>query len=85
MIVQESIINKSCSKILEESRIKKRNFVENIELMISLKPNTNKKHKKLSGTVLLPYPPKNSLRICILADDKHANDSKSLGIYLFNH
>mmetsp|Transcript_31567 Transcript_31567/g.77042 ORF Transcript_31567/g.77042 Transcript_31567/m.77042 type:complete len:216 (-) Transcript_31567:3854-4501(-) len=81
MVVQESGIKKACTKVLDKSSHKIRNFIENIELMISLKPNSNKKHKKLSGSVFLPYPPKTSLRICILADEKHASDSKSLGIY----
>merc|ERR1711872_1010893 len=56
---------------------KKRNFLETVELQISLKNYDPQKDKRFSGSVKLPHVPKNSYRVCILGDAQHCDEAKA--------
>merc|ERR1712168_2568 len=57
--------------VLQGSVDKKRNFLETVELQISLKNYDPQKDKRFSGSVKLPHVPKNSYKVCILGDAQH--------------
>ncbi|KAI0188250.1 ribosomal protein L1p/L10e family protein [Astrocystis sublimbata] len=55
---------------------KKRNFVETIELQVSLK-NYNPQHdKRFSGTIRLPHVSRPSLHVCVLGDQHDIDRAK---------
>jgi len=59
---------------------KKRNFAQTVELQLSLKDVDPTKDKRFSGTVRLPHVPRNKLGICLIGDQKHVDEAKSLGL-----
>jgi large subunit ribosomal protein L10Ae len=59
---------------------KKRNFLETIELQIALKNYDASKDKRFSGTFKLPEYPRPALKICMLANEAHAEMCKEMGL-----
>lgn len=59
---------------------KKRNFVETIELQITLKNYDPTRDKRFMGTFKLPVIPKAIYNICILGNQKHCEKADQLGI-----
>eukprot|EP00300_Choanocystis_sp_HF-7_P036158 c5141_g1_i1.p2 GENE.c5141_g1_i1~~c5141_g1_i1.p2 ORF type:complete len:224 (-),score=64.88 c5141_g1_i1:99-770(-) len=68
------------AEMYQQSAEKKRNFVETIELQISLKNYDPTKDKRFSGTVRLPSAPKAAYKVCILADAAHIEEATKYGI-----
>ena len=64
----------------EELQGKKRNFLESIELQIALKNYDPSKDKRFSGTFKLPEAPRPALKICMLANEAHAEQCKAIGL-----
>ena len=58
------------------TQIKPRKFRETIELQIGLKDYDPQKDKRFVGSVRLPNVPRPSLKICLIADAKHAEEAK---------
>jgi large subunit ribosomal protein L10Ae len=56
------------------TKMKKREFTETIELQIGLKDYDPQKDKRFVGTVRLPNNPRPTLKICIIADEKHKDE-----------
>lgn len=56
---------------------KKRKFRQTVELQISLKDYDPAKDKRFVGSVVLPNVPRENLKICMIADAKHADECKS--------
>ena len=59
---------------------KKRNFVETIELQVSLKNYDPVKDKKLQGTIKLPKIPREKYSVCVLGNEKHIEEAKAAGV-----
>jgi large subunit ribosomal protein L10Ae len=59
-----------------QSKIKERKFQQSIELQIGLKDYDPQKDKRFVGTVRLPNCPRENLKICIIADEKHKEENK---------
>jgi large subunit ribosomal protein L10Ae len=57
----------------------KRNFVETVELQISLKGYDVHRDRRFSGAVRLPLPPR-ALRVCLLGDQYDLDRAKHHGI-----
>merc|ERR1712109_414375 len=55
--------------------IKPRKFRETVELQIGLKDYDPQKDKRFVGSVRLPNVPRPSLKICLIADAKHAEEA----------
>lgn len=53
---------------------KTRKFTETIELQIGLKDYDPQKDKRFVGTVRLPNNPRPTLKLCIIADEKHKDE-----------
>merc|ERR1712186_123947 len=63
--------------ILEQSKSKKRNFLETVELQIGLKNYDPQIDKRFSGTVKLKNIPRPKLKICVLGDESHCDEAKA--------
>lgn len=59
---------------------KQRKFLETIELQVALKNYDASKDKRFSGTFKLPEQPRPSLKICMLANEAHAEQCKEIGL-----
>ena len=59
---------------LRANKVKDRKFVETVELQVSLKDYDPQKDKRFVGSVRLPSVPRPKLKICIIADAKHAEE-----------
>jgi large subunit ribosomal protein L10Ae len=71
-------ITEAINTILKDK--KQRKFVETIEMQIGLKDYDPQKDKRFAGTVRLPHVPRPKLKICLIADAKHAEEAKGLDI-----
>lgn len=59
---------------------KKRNFVESIELQVTLKNYDAQRDKRFSGTFRLPVVPKNKYEVCVLGNAKHCEKAEQIGV-----
>jgi large subunit ribosomal protein L10Ae len=67
-------------KEMREGKKKDRKFVETVELQVSLKDYDPNKDKRFAGSVRLPNVPRPNLKICIIADAKHAQEVQAKNI-----
>jgi len=63
----------------EEVKGKKRNFLETVELQISLKNYDPSKDKRFNGTIRLRHPTRPKLSFCVLGNEKHCQEARELG------
>lgn len=68
------------NSLLKESKEKKRNFLETVELQIGLKNYDPQKDKRFSGTVRLKNIPRPKFSICILGDQQHCDEAQANNI-----
>merc|ERR1719329_1211552 len=73
-VTNEHLVN-MLTKLKEAD--KKRKFRQTVELQISLKDYDPAKDKRFVGSVVLPNVPRENLKICMIADAKHADECKS--------
>lgn len=66
-------------KQIKENK-KKRGFTETFELQIGLKDYDPQKDKRFSGTVKLPNLVRPNMKLCLIADAKHADEVKKAGL-----
>merc|ERR1711988_921186 len=59
---------------------KERKFQQTVELQIGLKDYDPQKDKRFVGTVRLPNVPRPKLKICLIADAKHADEVAAAGV-----
>jgi large subunit ribosomal protein L10Ae len=59
---------------------KQRKFLETIELQLALKNYDVSKDKRFSGTFKLPEYPRPALKVCMLANEAHAEQCKEMGL-----
>jgi Ribosomal protein L1 len=64
----------------EELKGKKRNFVETIEMQVTLKNYDPQRDKRFSGTFKLPTVPRPNLKCCMLGDAAHCEQADRIGI-----
>merc|ERR1711937_291730 len=62
-----------CVKEMRE-KTKERKFQQTVELQVALKDYDPQKDKRFVGTVRLPNVPRPNLKICVIADQKHADE-----------
>ena len=65
---------------MREKMTKERKFTETVELQLSLKDYDPSKDKRFVGSVRLPSVPRPKLKICMIADAKHADEAKKLNL-----
>lgn len=64
----------------KEVKGKKRKFEETIDLQVALKNYDPKKDKRFSGQFVLPTVPRPRMKVCMLANAKHMEQCKELGV-----
>lgn len=62
------------------NNVKKRNFLETVELQIGLKNYDPQRDKRFSGTVKLPNIPRPNMSVCVLGDQHDIDRAKHHGI-----
>merc|ERR1711971_1262800 len=74
--MSSKITNAHVTQCIKEMRAgsKARKFTQTVELQISLKDYDPQKDKRFVGTVRLPNIPRPNLKICLIADQKHADE-----------
>uniref|UniRef100_A0A7S1XI30 Ribosomal protein n=1 Tax=Erythrolobus australicus TaxID=1077150 RepID=A0A7S1XI30_9RHOD len=79
-----TVVRQAMAEVLQESKEKKRNFVETIELQIGLKNYDTKKDKRFAGTVKLPHNPRPRMKIAILADAAHKSTAEGFNLPVYD-
>merc|ERR1712174_104238 len=59
---------------------KKRNFVETVEIQVSLKNYDPQRDKRFSGTFKLPSIPRPNLKCCMLGNAAHCEQADRIGV-----
>merc|ERR1712213_303653 len=78
--VSRDQLYESVGAVLKSSTEKKRNFLETIELQITLKNYDPQKDKRFSGTVKLPNIPRPKQKICVIGDAAHNDEAEGKGV-----
>ena len=68
----------------EKVQGKKRNFVETVELQVTLKQIDPAKDKRFAGSFVLPNPTRDHINVCIFVNDKHEQICKKENIPCMN-
>jgi len=74
------VLRTAIADILAENKATPKKYTETIELQIVLKNYDPQKDKRFSGQVKLPNPTKKNFSICILGDQQHIDEAKTLGV-----
>jgi large subunit ribosomal protein L10Ae len=89
--INKDLLNDSIAKILafsqgeevekngETLKGKKRNFMETIDLQVTLKNYDPRKDKRFAGTFKLPEIPRPNMKVCVLGNDVDCERAKELG------
>merc|ERR1712159_389150 len=78
--ISVDVVKESIASLISLSQKKHRNFLETIELQISLKNYDPQKDKRFSGTVKLPFMPRPRLKVCVLGDTKACDQARAAGV-----
>ncbi|KAG6491438.1 hypothetical protein ZIOFF_052789 [Zingiber officinale] len=78
--LQSDVLREAISQVVGDSREKKRNFTETIELQIGLKNYDPQKDKRFSGSVKLPHIPRPKMKVCMLGDAQHIEEAEKIGL-----
>jgi len=76
----DNILAYAAGEEVEEKMGKKRNFVETIELQVSLKNYDPQRDKRFSGSFRLPNLPRPNLKPCMLGNAVHCEVADKIGI-----
>merc|ERR1712029_403289 len=78
--VSRDTLYECVNTVLKNSQEKKRKFTETVDLQIGLKNYDPQKDKRFSGTVKLKHVPRPKFKVCLLGDQQHCDQAKSLGL-----
>merc|ERR1712061_454930 len=78
--VSRETLYECVQNVLKNSQDKKRKFTETVDLQIGLKNYDPQKDKRFSGTVKLKHVPRPKFKVCLLGDQQHCDQAKSLGL-----
>jgi large subunit ribosomal protein L10Ae len=78
--LQSDVLREAITQITTESKNKKRNFTETIELQIGLKNYDPQKDKRFSGSVKLAHIPRPKMKVCMLGDAQHVEEAEKMGL-----
>merc|ERR1712096_150311 len=68
------------NSVLLGAKDKPRKFTETVDLQIGLKNYDPQKDKRFSGTVKLKHVPRQKYKVCLLGDQAHCDEAKSIGM-----
>lgn len=78
--LSSEVVVEAVQSILKNSEIKKRNFLETVELQIGLKNYDPRREKRFSGNLVLPLAPRTKFKVCVLANDKDFDKAQAIGV-----
>merc|ERR1712190_520603 len=78
--VSKDTLYECVNAVLAGSKDKQRKFLETVDLQIGPKNYDPQKDKRFSGTVKLKHVPRRKYRVCLLGDQQHIDEAKSLGM-----
>jgi len=78
--VPKETLYECVNAVLSASKEKQRKFLETVDLQIGLKNYDPQKDKRFSGTVKLKHVPRQKYKVCLLGDQQHCDQAKSLGM-----
>merc|ERR1712058_47165 len=78
--VSRDTLYETVATVLKHAKEKKRKFTETVDLQIGLKNYDPQKDKRFSGTVKLKHVPRPKFKVCLLGDQQHCDQAKSLGL-----
>ena len=74
------MLREAITQIINDSKEKKRKFVETVELQIGLKNYDPQKDKRFSGSVKLTHIPRPKMKVCMLGDAQHIGEVEKIGL-----
>jgi len=75
------ILKQSIASLLHHSQnVKKRGFVETVEIHFGLKNFDPARDKRLQGQTVLPHAPRKKFSCLILGNEEHLDEAKALGL-----
>ena len=72
------------NEVLKFADERRRNFVETIELQVSLKNYQPNRDKRFYGTVLVPHPCKKKLDFCVIGSDADCATARDMGVDFYD-
>ncbi|KAH7666854.1 Ribosomal protein L1 protein [Dioscorea alata] len=78
--LQSDVLREAITQVVGDTKTKKRNFTETIELQIGLKNYDPQKDKRFSGSVKLPHIPRPKMKVCMLGDAQHVEEAEKIGL-----
>merc|ERR1711994_584749 len=79
--VPKDTLKECVAELLKNSNdVKKRKFLETVDLQIGLKNYDPQKDKRFSGTVKLKHVPRPKFTVCVLGDQAHCDEAKDKGM-----
>ncbi|MCO5554994.1 hypothetical protein L7F22_008533 [Adiantum nelumboides] len=78
--LQSDVLRKAITLLVSESKEKKRKFVQMVELQIDLKNYDPQKDKRFSGSVKLAHIPRPKMKVCMLGDAQHVEETQKIGL-----
>ncbi|CAF1023966.1 unnamed protein product [Brachionus calyciflorus] len=79
-ISREALTESVGSLLKHSTEVKKRKFLETVELQIALKNYDPARDKRFAGTVRLKYVPRPKFRVCVLGDERHCDEARAQNI-----
>ncbi|TGZ64429.1 hypothetical protein CRM22_006387 [Opisthorchis felineus] len=79
--VPRDLLLRTSTDVLDYSNnVKKRRFLETVELQIMLKNYDPQKDKRFSGTVKLRHVPRPQMKLCVLGDQQHCDEANAANV-----
>ena len=75
--VSRDTLYECANALLKHAKVKRRNFLETVEIQIGLKNYDPQKDKRFSGTVKLKHIPRPKMQVCVLGDQQHCDEAKA--------
>lgn len=78
--INQEALTAAIDAVKQAAQDKKRNFVETVELQVSLKNWDPTKEKRFSGTIALPTCPRSKFKVMLIGNEKDLDEAKKAGI-----
>ncbi|KAH9381137.1 hypothetical protein HPB48_020794 [Haemaphysalis longicornis] len=78
--VSSAKVHACVNAVLEHARLKRRKFVETVEISMVLNDWASLKKKGIKGTYTFKHLPRIKFRLCVLGDKKHCQEARAAGI-----
>jgi large subunit ribosomal protein L10Ae len=79
-LAPEAVKDSVKSMLRYSTEKKKRKFVETVEIHFGLKNFDPARDRRINGSTQLPHVPRRQFKVLILANEKHIDDAKAIGI-----